>query len=106
MSGDASHEGEYQEKKKEHSVDEEDDAEVEATVSALEADKDTLEYALAAEVSEAEALEPHTLAKACTHSDWLLWEKAIQEELDTLGKAGTWILEEALSASGKTPQFM
>jgi Reverse transcriptase (RNA-dependent DNA polymerase) len=54
-----------------------------------------LEYALAAEVSEAEALEPCTLAKARTRSDWLLWENTIQEELDMLHKAGTWTLEEA-----------
>jgi Reverse transcriptase (RNA-dependent DNA polymerase) len=95
LSGDVSHERTYQEKEKERTVDEKDDAEVEATVSALEADEDLLEYALAAEVSEAEALEPRTLAEARTRSDWPLWEKAIQEELDTLHKAGTWSLEEA-----------
>jgi hypothetical protein len=59
----------------------------------LEANEDMLEYALAAEVSEAEALEPCTLAEAPTRSDWPLWEKAIQDELDTLGKASTWILD-------------
>jgi Reverse transcriptase (RNA-dependent DNA polymerase) len=95
LSGNVSHERENQEKEKGRTVDEKDDVEVETTISALEADEDLLEYALAAEVSEAEALEPRTLAEARTRSDWPLWEKAIQEELDTLRKAGTWSLEEA-----------
>ena len=42
------------------------------------------EYALVAEISEAEALEPRTLAEAKRRPDWPLWEKAIQEELETL----------------------
>jgi len=53
------------------------------------------EYALAAVVSEAEALEPRTLKEARNRPDWPLWEKAIEEELDTLKTAGTWVLEEA-----------
>ena len=53
------------------------------------------EYALAAEISEAEALEPCTLAEARRRPDWPLWEKAIQEELKTLRQAGTWELAEA-----------
>jgi len=36
-----------------------------------------------------------TLAKAKCHSDWPLWEKAINEELETLRQAGTWELTEA-----------
>ena len=35
------------------------------------------EHAMAAEISEAEALEPRTLAEAKSRPDWLLWEKAI-----------------------------
>jgi len=42
------------------------------------------EYILVAEISEAEALEPCTLAEAKHCPDWPLWEKAIQEELETL----------------------
>ena len=53
------------------------------------------EYALAAEISEAEALEPRTLAKARRCPDWPLWKKAIQKELETLCQARTWELAEA-----------
>ena len=57
------------------------------------------EYALAAKISEAEALEPQNLAEAKVRLDWPLWEKAIHEELSTLEAARTWelvdVLEEA-----------
>jgi len=53
------------------------------------------EYALAAEISETEALEPRNLAKAKKRPDWPLWEKAIHEELETLKTAGTWDLVNA-----------
>ena len=58
-------------------------------------DSEWLEHILAAEVAEAEALEPRSLAEAKRRPDWPLWEKAISEELTTLKKAGTWHLEEA-----------
>ncbi len=45
-----------------------------------------------AEISETEALEPHDLAEAKKRPDWPLWEKAIQEKLETLKTAGTWEL--------------
>ena len=77
-----------------HTTDDEDNAKVKVTVSAIEADEDMLEYALAAEVSDVEALEPHTLVEAHAHSDWLLWEKVIHEELDTLHTTSTWVFEE------------
>ena len=48
------------------------------------------EYAFAAETSNAEALEPRSLAEAKKRPDWPLWEKAIEEELATLKDAGTW----------------
>lgn len=35
------------------------------------------EYAMAAEISEVEALEPRSLAEAKCRPDWPLWEKAI-----------------------------
>ena len=54
-----------------------------------------LEYMLTAKTTDAEALEPHTLAEAKQRPDWLLWEKAIKEELATLKVAGTWRLKEA-----------
>jgi len=53
------------------------------------------EYAMAAEISEAEALEPQSLAEVRRCSDWPLWEKAIQEELDVLKAAGTWEIVDA-----------
>ena len=54
--------------------DEEDSAEVETTIPAIKVDEDLFEYALAAEVSEVEALKLCTLTKVHIHSDWLLWE--------------------------------
>jgi len=53
------------------------------------------EYVLVAEISETEALEPCTLAEAKCHLNWPLWERAIEEELETLCLAGTWKLAEA-----------
>lgn len=50
------------------------------------------EYALVAEISEAEAIEPRTLAKAKRRPDWPLWEAAMLEEMATLKAAGTWVL--------------
>jgi transposase InsO family protein len=58
-------------------------------------DYDGLEYAFVVETSDAEALEPRTLAEAKRRPEWPLWEKAISEELATLKTAGTWRLEEA-----------
>ncbi|KAJ3481674.1 hypothetical protein NLJ89_g12191 [Agrocybe chaxingu] len=50
------------------------------------------EYALVAEISETEALEPRDVKEAMGRPDWPLWEKAIQEELSVLKAAGTWEL--------------
>ena len=47
------------------------------------------EYAMAAEIRDAKALEPRTLAEAKCCPDWPLWEKAINKELETLCQAGT-----------------
>jgi hypothetical protein len=52
------------------------------------------EYAMAAEISDAEALEPRSLAEAKCRPDWPLWEKAIYEELATLKEMGTYELVE------------
>jgi hypothetical protein len=54
----------------------------------------TEEYAMAAEISEAEALEPRTLAEGKRRPDWPLWEKAICEELANLKEMGTYELVE------------
>src|SRR5258708_2256398 len=62
---------------------------------ALLEDFDGLEHVFMAETADSEALEPHSLPEAKRRPDWLLWEKAIQEELATLKTAGTWKLEEA-----------
>jgi hypothetical protein len=53
------------------------------------------EFALVAETSNSEVLEPRNLVEAKRRPDWSLWEHAIHEELDTLRKAGTWTLEHA-----------
>ena len=42
------------------------------------------EYALVAETSEFEAIEPRNLAKARRRPDWPMWEKGIYEVLKTL----------------------
>jgi hypothetical protein len=42
------------------------------------------EYALVAQTSVTEALEPRSLAKAKRRPEWHLWEKAIQDELALL----------------------
>ena len=47
------------------------------------------EYALAAKISKAKALEPCTLAKAKHCPNRPLCKKAIHEELETIQKAGT-----------------
>ena len=50
------------------------------------------ELAMVAEIAEAEALEPSSLADARHQPDWSDWEQAIEEELATIRDAGTWIL--------------
>src|SRR5713226_8162921 len=62
---------------------------------ALLEDFDGLEHVFTAETTDTEALEPRSLTEAKQQPDWLLWEKAIQEELATLKAASTWRLEEA-----------
>ena len=52
-------------------------------------------YMLIAEISSSEALEPKTLSEAKTRPDWTLWEKACEEELNTLKEAGTWEVVDA-----------
>ena len=47
-------------------------------------------YAFAAEVGDAEALEPQNLTEAKRCPDWQLWETAIEEDLKSLREAGTW----------------
>ena len=53
------------------------------------------ELALAAETTNSEALEPQSLSEAKSRPDWKMWEKAIEEELETLQVAGTWKLVDA-----------
>ena len=50
------------------------------------------ECCMVAEMRESEALEPWNLKEARSGPDWLLWEKAIHEELAVLKAAGTWEL--------------
>ena len=51
---------------------------------------DLVEYALVAEMSEVEGLEPQSLAEAKRGCDWPFWEKVIFEKLKMLEEAGTW----------------
>jgi hypothetical protein len=66
-----------------------------ALLSAILEDGDDtteLSLALADFTSEAEALEPTSLADARRRPDWPQWEQGIREELATLAAAGTWEL--------------
>ena len=49
-----------------------------------------IEHAMAAAVSEIEAIDPQSLEEAMRRPDWKKWEAVIQEELGALKKAGTW----------------
>lgn len=49
----------------------------------------TDQYALIAEITKIEALEPHSLAKAKSRPNWPLWKKAIEEELKVLDNTST-----------------
>ena len=47
-------------------------------------DNGQMEHAMAAAVSEIEAIDPQSLEEARWRSDWPKWVIAIQEELNTL----------------------
>ena len=48
------------------------------------------EYTFTMEIEEVEALELRNLKEARGCPDWLLWEKAIEEDLRALKEVGTW----------------
>ena len=50
----------------------------------------SIEFAMAAVIAEAEALDPATLEEVRRRMDWLKWDLAIKVELEALKKAGTW----------------
>ena len=50
--------------------------------------------ALAAVMSEAEGLDPRSLAEARRRPDWPRWQEAMEEEHDALVAHGTWELED------------
>lgn len=51
---------------------------------------------LVADAEEAEGLEPGSLREAKKRSDWELWKRAMEEELEMLRNAGTWELVDSL----------
>ena len=57
-------------------------------------DKGQLEHAMAATISEIEAIDPQSLNEAMGRPDHSKWEIMIQEELITLEKAKTWSIIE------------
>ncbi|KAJ3996241.1 hypothetical protein F5050DRAFT_1537406, partial [Lentinula boryana] len=76
---------------KAHEPAEELEGENEAAWAMLLEDETFLtEYAMVAETSESESLEPRSLTEAKRRLDWPLWEKAIEEELKMLRDMGTW----------------
>ena len=50
----------------------------------------SMEFAVAAVIAEAEALDPAMLEEARRRMDWLKWDLAIKAELEALKKVGTW----------------
>ena len=52
-------------------------------------------YVFLAEISNSEALEPRNLTEARARPDWSCWERAVEEELQTLKEAGTWEVVDA-----------
>jgi len=56
-------------------------------------DENAAELVMVVDVTDAEALEPRSLAEAKRSPDWPEWERAIREELTTLEEAKTWRLE-------------
>jgi hypothetical protein len=57
------------------------------------ADENAAESVMVVDVTDAEALEPRSLAEAKRRPDWPQWERAIHEELKTLEEAKTWRLQ-------------
>ena len=53
-------------------------------------DKEQLEHAMAAAISEIEAINPQSLEEAMRRPNWPKWKVVIQEELTTLKKVRTW----------------
>ena len=56
----------------------------------------SVEFAMAAVIVEAEALDPAMLKEARRRMDWLKWDLVIKAELEALKKAGTWGVVERL----------
>ena len=53
-------------------------------------DDGQIEHAMAAAISEVEAIDPQSLEEVMRRPDWPKWEIAIREELKALKEAGTW----------------
>jgi hypothetical protein len=56
----------------------------------------SMEFAMAAVITEAEALDPAMLEEVRRRMDWLKWDFVIKAELEALKKAGTWGVIERL----------
>ena len=65
----------------------------EQRVEGEDREEDAAEVVMVVDVTDAEALEPKSLAEAKRRPDWVEWERGIHEELKTLEEAGTWRLE-------------
>jgi hypothetical protein len=65
----------------------------EQEVEGEDCEEDAAEVVMVVDVTDAEALEPKSLAEAKHRPDWAEWERGIHEELKTLEEAGTWRLE-------------
>ena len=69
-----------------------DETEVEGEIR--ESDSGQIKHAMAATISELEAIDLLSLEKMKQRLDWPRWEITICEELDALQKAGTWVIVE------------
>ena len=65
----------------------------EQEVEGEDREEDAAEVVMVVDVTDAEALEPKSLAEAKRRPDWVEWERGIHEELKTLEEVGTWRLE-------------
>jgi len=64
-----------------------------AEIEGENGEENAADVVMVVDATDAEPLEPKSLAEAKRCPDWEQWERGIREELKTLEEAGTWRLE-------------